>query len=497
MLYEKAQNADSVCQNVTVAASARAHVWYDVHTPPLHQGCAGQGVRRVWFGEGCASQPGADPGNLVQPHRVRRAPAVPHSRVRVPRAVRTQDARPDVPHLPVEGVHPHERVLAPVLLAQGIQVRQGHAVHAVHRRMPGESGAKINRGAHSSPRGSTDAVSVWPPRCRGGSTCDDRPGRFNRDAAARFGDRQRTRTHRTHTRVHPVATPRATRHHPRRTPPRWYRTRVRFLPRFFHHERKFLHTFWPFVFPRFRTSRLPLTPTPPFHLSPPQGAPLWWASKHRRHHAHCDTKEDPHSPVAFGKLYAWMGWVYSRDGEGPFGSGHDQEYMQDHLKFPELALMENFYYVPVFAVHLVFYLTLGPAWAIYCSMMSGCLCMSLTLYFNVMFHDHPAPKTEAEKAKFANATGVCRAKDIPFDPLANTFGEAYHGWHHRYVSGLSQIPTQRYRPSRTVSCPWSSTLSLKGSALHTSHTHCFTSNAGDCLSLHRDAQYTHTQDGRG
>jgi len=192
-----------------------------------------------------------------------------------------------------------------------------------------------------------------------------------------------------------------------------------------------------------------------------------------------------------------MGWVYSRDGEGPFGSGHDQEYMQDHLKFPELALMENFYYVPVFAVHLVFYLTLGPAWAIYCSMMSGCLCMSLTLYFNVMFHDHPAPKTEAEKAKFANATGVCRAKDIPFDPLANTFGEAYHGWHHRYVSGLSQIPTQRYRPSRTVSCPWSSTLSLKGSALHTSHTHCFTCNAGDCLSLHRDAQYTHTQDGRG
>jgi hypothetical protein len=24
--------------------------------------------------------------------------------------------------------------------------------------------------------------------------------------------------------------------------------------------------------------------------------------------------------------------------------GHDQEYMQDHLKFPELALMENFYF---------------------------------------------------------------------------------------------------------------------------------------------------------
>ena len=173
------------------------------------------------------------------------------------------------------------------------------------------------------------------------------------------------------------------------------------------------------------------------HLLPPpylltQGAPLWWASKHRRHHAHCDTKADPHSPVAFSKLYAWMGWVYSSQGEGPFGSGHDQEYMQDHLAFPELAFMENFYWVPVFSVHALFYATLGPAWAVYCSMMSGVLCQSLTLYFNVMFHSHPDPVTEAEKAKFANAKGTCRAVDIPFDPLANTFGEAYHGWHHKH-----------------------------------------------------------------
>ena len=127
-----------------------------------------------------------------------------------------------------------------------------------------------------------------------------------------------------------------------------------------------------------------------------------------------------------------MGWVYSRDGEGPFGSGHDQEYMQDHLKFPELAFMENFYWVPVFSVHAAFYFTLGPAWAIYCSMMSGIMCMSLTLYFNVMFHSHPEPVSEEDKKKFANPEGTCRAVDLPWDPLANTFGEAYHGWHHKH-----------------------------------------------------------------
>merc|ERR1719469_553638 len=41
-----------------------------------------------------------------------------------------------------------------------------------------------------------------------------------------------------------------------------------------------------------------------------QGPPLWWASKHRRHHAYCDTELDPHSPVVWSAAYAWLGWVY-------------------------------------------------------------------------------------------------------------------------------------------------------------------------------------------
>ena len=57
----------------------------------------------------------------------------------------------------------------------------------------------------------------------------------------------------------------------------------------------------------------------------------------------------------------------------------------------------------------------------YVSMLSGCLCQVLTLYFNVAFHSAPEPVTEAEKARFGGG-GVCRAVDLPFDPLANTFG---------------------------------------------------------------------------
>ena len=34
-----------------------------------------------------------------------------------------------------------------------------------------------------------------------------------------------------------------------------------------------------------------------------QGNPLWWASKHRRHHKHCDGPEDPHSWKQTSYLY--------------------------------------------------------------------------------------------------------------------------------------------------------------------------------------------------
>lgn len=185
-----------------------------------------------------------------------------------------------------------------------------------------------------------------------------------------------------------------------------------------------------------------------------QGPPLWWASKHRRHHAHCDTENDPHSPVTLGKLYAWLGWAYLSDdqAQGPFGKGHDKDWMQDHLRFPELVLMENLYFVPIAVAHAAFYAYGGVKWCVFVSMMSGVLCQLLTMYFNVVFHSFepkaPAPgvsivaddasagRDEKKKAGGGGAGfpggGVCRAVDLPFDPLSNIFGEAHHAWHHKH-----------------------------------------------------------------
>jgi hypothetical protein len=42
-----------------------------------------------------------------------------------------------------------------------------------------------------------------------------------------------------------------------------------------------------------------------------QGGPVWWGSKHRVHHAHCDRPRDPHSPRLLGLIgaFAWFGKV--------------------------------------------------------------------------------------------------------------------------------------------------------------------------------------------
>lgn len=159
-----------------------------------------------------------------------------------------------------------------------------------------------------------------------------------------------------------------------------------------------------------------------------QGAPLWWASKHRRHHKYCDTVNDPHSPQAFHKMYAWMGWIYT---EGPLGKGIEFEYIKD-LCVPELYALEMIPWAPVYLIHSLVFTRFGLGAMIFVSMWSSILCQLLTLYFNVAFHSEAQDKTQ-----------TCQASDIPYDVLSNIFGEAYHKHHHKY-------PSLRKRPGLDI-----------------------------------------------
>lgn len=161
-----------------------------------------------------------------------------------------------------------------------------------------------------------------------------------------------------------------------------------------------------------------------------QGSPIWWASMHRRHHAACDTADDPHSPVVKGFFMAWIGWVYVPGNEGALGAGTDRRLVRDLLAFPELAIMENLHFGVVLAAHYAFYRYGGIQWALFVSAWSSIICQLATLYFNAAFHtpDH-------EEDKFP---GACQARDIPLDPLSNLMGEAYHRWHHQHPKAFQR-----------------------------------------------------------
>jgi len=134
-----------------------------------------------------------------------------------------------------------------------------------------------------------------------------------------------------------------------------------------------------------------------------QGGPIWWASKHRRHHKHCDTVHDPHSP-RHGIFYAWLGWLFCE-------SHVDTMYVQDLLKYPELKWLDRFHFVPLL-LHLYLFPTIEDSVAF--GMIPLIACTLYPLYFNVGFHQNK------QKDR-------CRASDVLFP--RTFFHDCRHLWH--------------------------------------------------------------------
>lgn len=77
-----------------------------------------------------------------------------------------------------------------------------------------------------------------------------------------------------------------------------------------------------------------------------QRGPLWWAAKHRTHHAHSDAPGDPHSPVQDGFWHAHMGWVLKKN-----SMDTDFSKVKDFAKYPELVFFNKYHdiYMLMFA----------------------------------------------------------------------------------------------------------------------------------------------------
>lgn len=153
-----------------------------------------------------------------------------------------------------------------------------------------------------------------------------------------------------------------------------------------------------------------------------QKGPVWWASKHRRHHKLCDKPGDPHSPTVSGYGYGWVLWTMA-----------EEEYLVDSdfvtklESFPELMFVDRFFFVVPLLVNLGLLKAVGPMWTVCTYTFPMMLCAIITLLFNVEYHPKQKP-----------GDTPCKAVDNQRF-LSELVGESYHDDHHIY-------PGKAHRP---------------------------------------------------
>jgi stearoyl-CoA desaturase (delta-9 desaturase) len=200
-----------------------------------------------------------------------------------------------------------------------------------------------------------------------------------------------------------------------------------------------------------------------------QYGPLWWSSKHRKHHKLCDLPGDPHSWRETSWWYAWFGWVTARperhieldylhqsmftNGEafqlpawltpcqstGPAVKENPQDSNvavvtpnNGRAAAWELLLIDKLWWLPSLAVYLALWLGAGCSQrTCFFYFVGPSLCLPLPiLLFNVMFHPPDNAPTKSG----------CFALDSMLDPLSVLLGEAAHEDHHVF-------PDRAKRPS--------------------------------------------------
>jgi len=161
-----------------------------------------------------------------------------------------------------------------------------------------------------------------------------------------------------------------------------------------------------------------------------QGGCLWWASKHIRHHKHCDAPNDPHSATQSNSTYAWLGWMYAEH-------RIDWAYLPKRLLTPELLLINLCGPIGVL-VGTCYTLTkwISPEWALFGLWIPSLLSGLASARFNVEYH----PDTKQAACKAINRPhgdkgfGAVELPGWAVTVLSLTFkplvGETHHEDHH-------------------------------------------------------------------
>lgn len=166
-----------------------------------------------------------------------------------------------------------------------------------------------------------------------------------------------------------------------------------------------------------------------------QLGPLWWASHHRRHHAHSDTPADLHSPTLHGFFWSHLGWLFCR-------SATDPEYsnVQDFAKYPEIRWLDRHTWVAYGSLALLLWgvgeglRTARPEWGTSgLQFVAWGFFVSTLLVYHVTFSINSLMHLFGSR-RYATAD---TSRNNPVLAILS-FGEGWHNNHHRYPVSARQ-----------------------------------------------------------
>jgi stearoyl-CoA desaturase (delta-9 desaturase) len=156
-----------------------------------------------------------------------------------------------------------------------------------------------------------------------------------------------------------------------------------------------------------------------------QNGPLWWVGHHRHHHQHSDRDDDAHSPRR-GFFWSHMGWLFS-----PRCVPVRHKLVRDLARYPELQLLQRYYYVCNLGYALLLY-AIGETWRYFdpLSATSGVQLVIWGSFISTVFVYHSIWSANS----FCHRYGTRRFA-TPDQSRNNilvslvTFGD---GWHHNH-----------------------------------------------------------------
>ncbi len=153
-----------------------------------------------------------------------------------------------------------------------------------------------------------------------------------------------------------------------------------------------------------------------------QKGPLWWAARHREHHRHTDTPEDPHSPVLRSFWWSHIGWILQGDYDTTNWSA-----VRDWSRYPELRWLNHLQWLPGILLAGLCWLIDGWSGLVWGFLLSTILLFHATFAVNSVCHLWGSRRYATADASRNN---WCVA--------LLTLGEGWHNNHHHYQSSAKQ-----------------------------------------------------------